>query len=205
MEKTNMYSMSLPRYCFLHRDYLDWYMTDPPRNIFDTVAKEFNCEDIAMSFMISSMTEGRPSLLADLWAIKSMVKMESGSKISGSKGHKQKRDECVNSFAELLGLKGNAGTVRLQKAKYMHHNTMIECGMEPDVVDDGHVKSERYITLEAMVQRWRAEGQDVLVHELRRMMGQTGTKAYQHGLIAKTDKRKGRLLAQAEKGEDEHV
>jgi hypothetical protein len=193
MERTNMYSMSLPRYCFLHRDYLDWYMTDLPRSIFDTVAKEFNCEDIAMSFMISSVTEGRPPLLADFWAIKSMVKMESGSKISGSKGHKQKRDKCVNSFAELLGLKGNGGTARLQKAKYRQNNTMIECGMEPDVVDDGHAKSERQITLEAMVRRRRDEGRDVLVHEMQRMKGHAGFKAYQRGLIDKTDKRKERL------------
>lgn len=189
-------------------------MTDLPRPIFDTVAKEFNCEDIAMSFMISSLTEGRPSLLADFWAIKSMVKMESGPTISGSKGHKQKRDECVNSFAELLGLKGKDGTVRLQKAMYRHNNTMIECGMEPDVVDDGHAKSERQITLEAMVQHWRAEGRDVLVHEIRRMMGHAGFKAYQHGmigkpkktevLIVKTDKRKERF-DQAEEGEEVHV
>lgn len=162
-------------------------MTDLPRLIFDTVAKEFNCEDIAMSFMISSMTEGRPSLLADFWAVKSMIKMESGPTISGSKGHKQKRDECVNSFAGLLGLKGNGGTLRLQKAKYRHNNSMIECGMEPDV-DDGHAKNERQITLEAMVQRWRAEGRDVLVHELRQMMGRAGSKAYQHGLIGKPKK-----------------
>jgi hypothetical protein len=183
MEKENLYSISLPRFCFLHRDYLDWYMTDLPRPIFDTVAKEFNCEDIAMSFMISSMTEGRPSLLADFWAIKSMVKMESGSAISGSKSHKHKRDECVNSFAELLGLKENGGTVRLQKAKYRHKDSMLECGMEPDVVDDGHAKSERQIALEAMLQRWRTEGRDVLVHEMRRMMAHAGFKAYQHGLI----------------------
>ena len=62
--------MSLTRYCFVHRDYMDIYIKELPLTILDRVAANFNCEDVAMSFLISSLTNGRPSLLADTWAIK---------------------------------------------------------------------------------------------------------------------------------------
>jgi hypothetical protein len=58
-EKTNQYSLTLPCYAFVHRDYLDSYFTAMPAVIRETVATNFNCEDIAMSFWVSSQTDGR--------------------------------------------------------------------------------------------------------------------------------------------------
>jgi hypothetical protein len=163
-----------------------------PRPIFDKVSKEFNCEDIAMSFMISSYTGGRPPLLADLWAMKSMIKMDTDNKISGSKGHKRIRDECVNSFAEILGLK--KGPNRLQLAKYLHgEETLFDCGMPPEGVLDAGDKSDRQVEFETMIQRWRTEaGRMGMQKEWSRMMSATGAQAYKHGLIEKTDKWKER-------------
>ena len=47
MEKTNKYSLSLTRYCFIHKDYMDIYTNHLPKSILDRVAKNFNCEDSA--------------------------------------------------------------------------------------------------------------------------------------------------------------
>jgi hypothetical protein len=51
-EKSNQYSITLTRYSFLHRDYLTAYWQVLPANIRQTVADNFNCEDIAMSLLI---------------------------------------------------------------------------------------------------------------------------------------------------------
>jgi len=118
-EASNMYSMTLPRASFLHRDYLDLYTDALPRPIYSYVAANLECEDVAMSFLVSSLTDGKPPLLADYWAVKSMVKLYSESKISGGRDHKSTRDACVNDFAEMLGLRED-GDVPLQLGKLLH-------------------------------------------------------------------------------------
>lgn len=104
-ESSNRYSITLPRASFIHRDYLDLYVMALPRPIYSYVAQNLECEDVAMSFLVSSLTGGEPPLLADYWAVKSMVKLYSEKKISGGSKHKSTRDACVNDFAEMLGLK----------------------------------------------------------------------------------------------------
>jgi hypothetical protein len=42
MEKANKYSLSLTRYCFIHRDYMDMYMNDLPKPILEKVANKDN-------------------------------------------------------------------------------------------------------------------------------------------------------------------
>uniref|UniRef100_A0A7S3V5H3 Glycosyl transferase 64 domain-containing protein n=1 Tax=Chaetoceros debilis TaxID=122233 RepID=A0A7S3V5H3_9STRA len=112
-QKRNEYSLVLPRFCFLHRDYMDSYIEHAPKRIYQTVDKEFNCEDIALSFYVSALTGGKVPLLADKWAMNSMVKTNSGSGgISNSYGHKEKRDACINNFATLLGLKDAYAVLR---------------------------------------------------------------------------------------------
>jgi len=103
----NSYSMVLLRSAFLHVDYLDYYTEFAPRPMYDAVSHNFNCEDIAMSFFVSALTNGKPPLLADRFAVDNMVKLYSEETISGGYDHKAKRDVCVNDFAELLHLKGN--------------------------------------------------------------------------------------------------
>ncbi|OEU20533.1 nucleotide-diphospho-sugar transferase, partial [Fragilariopsis cylindrus CCMP1102] len=102
-KKENKYSLSLTRYCFIHRDYMTQYMSNLPKAILDTVENYFNCEDIAMTLMISSQTQGQPPLLADLWAMNSMIKLDVKAGISGGSSHKKNRDNCVDYFASLLG------------------------------------------------------------------------------------------------------
>jgi len=109
-KKENKYSTILMRSAFIHRDYLNLYMQYVPRIIFDTVSTEFNCEDIAMSFFVSALTDGLVPLLADKFAVRSMVKLYDPEGISKTTEHKKKRDECVNNFAIELGLKGESGS-----------------------------------------------------------------------------------------------
>jgi hypothetical protein len=118
-ETSNHYSMTLPRASFIHRDYYNLYIHALPRSIYIYVAQNLECEDVAMSFLISSLTSGKPPLLADYWAVKSMSKLYSQTKISGGKDHKATRDACVNDFASLLELKEN-GMYPLQFGKLLH-------------------------------------------------------------------------------------
>jgi len=105
-QKRNQYSITLPRFCFIHRHYLNLYMEYAPTRIIKTVGDHFNCEDIAMSFFVSALTNGNVPLLADFWAsMPSMVKLDSEHAISETDNHKIIRDECVDKFGFLLGLK----------------------------------------------------------------------------------------------------
>ena len=119
--KTNSYSIVLTRFAFLHAVHLDLYERYAPIRIRRMIEEHKNCEDIAMSMWISALTGGIPPLLADGWAVGSQVKLEKGRDdptvrlndhgdvgvdgISASDNHKDYRDECVDTFATLLGLK----------------------------------------------------------------------------------------------------
>ena len=177
-EKSNQYDMSLPRYCFLHRDYLNSYMTDLPRPIFQHVHEVLNCEDIAMSFWISHLTGGRPPLLADNWAIKSMVKLYSPERISGTHGHKKLRDACVDSFAQQLGLKGV-----LRKAIIYHHEApFFECGADGDQPPNWR-ETSRQAALSKKVHHWKHMPHDKVVEEVTSLRVSMMRKPYALGLI----------------------
>jgi glucuronyl/N-acetylglucosaminyl transferase EXT2 len=103
--KTQKYSLVLPRFAFLHADYLKWYTHYIPPRIRKIIDQNLSCEDIAMSFFISSLNGGEVPLLADRWAISSQVKLNSGNKISSGSNHQELRNMCVDQFGFLLGLK----------------------------------------------------------------------------------------------------
>ena len=187
-------------------------MNDLPNYILDTVAKNFNCEDVAMSFLISARTNGQPSLLADLWAMKSLVKLYVPEGISGTKQHKTLRDDCVEHFSKILGLRGHeegtaSGSVvdnsnnennqdhhvasyphELQTAKFVHANDpFFECGAREDSMKNvSYSKSQRELDLRTMIESWRTShtSQD----QVKKLMSKTGFTAYKMGLIANTDK-----------------
>jgi len=118
------YSITLTRHAFIHVDYLQIYTHHLPQGIRNIIHKYKNCEDIAMSFLVSSMTEGQPPLLVDDWAMQSQIKLHVEEKISGSDQHKAVRDTCVHVFALFLGLHPGQDTP-LGKAKYaeMYNNS----------------------------------------------------------------------------------
>lgn len=187
-EKANRYSMSLTRCCFVHRDYMDIYMKELPQSILDSVATNFNCEDVAMSFLISSLTDGKPPLLADTWAIKSMVKLFVEEKISGGQNHKHLRDVCVDSFGEILGLKDEAGSRRLKSGKLYHtKDSFFDCGDTPHHRIKRDPKSERQKLFEAKRRAWHEMGKTKMQKDIRKLMWAAGAMAYQRGLVEKTD------------------
>ncbi|CAB9517322.1 Exostosin-like 3 [Seminavis robusta] len=190
-QKGNRYSMSLPRYAFLHRDYLDLYMTQLPRPIFDQVAEHFNCEDIAMSFLISSRTKGRPPLLAHFWSIESMIKLHVPKRISGTKDHKALRDACVESFAQHLDLKG-----RLYAAPILYRNdTMFYCGDKHyhDDDDDKHKSnlrqeiSNREEDLTKNIRQWKKFSNKHMAKFVSEMKANASANAKLAGLIEHTE------------------
>ncbi|KAG7368334.1 glycosyl transferase family 64 protein [Nitzschia inconspicua] len=198
--KENRYSMSLTRYCFLHRDYLDYYLEHLPTIILEMVAQNFNCEDIAMSFMISSLTQGQPSLLADTWAMNTQMKLRVEDKISGGKDHKKLRDECVDSFAQMMGIKDGTSSIRLQKAKILRSKTLyFESGAKTDdKMNDNYPKSQREIQHEEMIRKWKSNGPGTIKTALGTMMRMTGKGAYEMGLLGSAEDEKKKEQQQQE-------
>jgi len=155
-QKRNQYSITLPRFCFIHRHYLNLYMKYAPTRIIKTVGDNFNCEDIAMSFFVSALTNGNVPLLADFWAsMPSMVKLDSEQEISKTDNHKVIRDECVDKFGFLLGLKdgyelleGTAGRKLWGRfsSKQLDHRSVFGMG------DDHGVDTQSFEIREDFVQ-----------------------------------------------------
>ena len=173
---------------------MDWYMHDLPEIILNTVKQHLNCEDIAMSFLISSMTNGQPSLLADYWSIKSMIKLYVEKKISGNNDHKKLRDQCVDSFARMLGLK--EGPSRLQMANYVHKkNGFFDCGAETEPNDTIKLESAsaRAIEHANKVKVWQSMKSKEFQTELRSLMARAGFEAYRSGLVEKSERWKQRF------------
>ncbi|KAL7536184.1 hypothetical protein ACHAXR_006971 [Thalassiosira sp. AJA248-18] len=194
-ESSNRYSITLPRASFLHRDYLDLYTMALPRPIYIYVAQNLECEDIAMSFLVSSLTNGKPPLIADYWAVKSMIKLYTEKKISGGKDHKSRRDTCVNDFAELLGLKEN-GEWPLQTGKLLHRDQFFAYGAEPEdwsnIDPEGYQSSQR---LQDVIQQMKevqsSSGEDRMSWLTRRKAEAMG-ESKRLGMIEKTKEWKER-------------
>jgi glucuronyl/N-acetylglucosaminyl transferase EXT2 len=172
-EKTNLYSITLTRCCFTHRDYLRWYKTQMPAVIRDFVATHFNCEDIAMSLAISSLTGGQPPLLADYWAVKAQIKLYVDTKISGGKDHKTLRNDCMDSFANVLQLKN-----RLIMAPLKRENDAFEYGVKADNWNRPKAKAEP-----ETIQRWKKQGFTTMLKEIGELRAETAHVAYDAGLL----------------------
>ena len=178
-ERTNAYSITLTRFCFLHRDYLHSYWDTMPERIRRTVAEHLNCEDIAMSLWISSRTDSLPPLLADFWAVKSQIKLYVPSKISGGQNHKGIRDDCMNDFADILQLKD-----RLKPTKLLQHKSVFEYGAIADNwnAETAAVGQQRTL-LEEMVAQWKVMGPESMMQQVVDLISEAQSNAYNQGLI----------------------
>jgi hypothetical protein len=198
-EKSNSYSLTLPRASFLHKDYLDLYIMAMPRPIYLYVAQHFECEDIAMSFFVSSLTGGKPPLITDYWAVKSMVKLYSETKISGGKDHKSARDKCVDHFAELLGVKEGGEWGPLQKGELVHDDgsssssrdrIMFGYGAEPedwDTIDESLLSSTRLKELVGTMKVLTTKSYNDQLKWLKGKKYETMKEAKKVGMIENTD------------------
>ena len=192
-EKANAYSLTLTRCSFLHRDYLRQYAREMPAAIRETVARHFNCEDIAMSLWISAQTGHRPPLLADLWAVKSQIKMYVPTRISGGRDHKGARDGCVDDFADLLGAKGRLVPAELQHADLFDYGAPADDWNvpPPDRAASSSSSSTALQRSLATVERWKRieddrERQRVLLRELGDLRTEAARDIYEQGLLEKT-------------------
>lgn len=176
--ESNKYSLTLPRACFIHRDYFNLYIHSAPRSIVQTVQKNFNCEDIAMSFFISFMNHGEPPLLVNYWATQLRTKLYVHSKISGTSNHKSTRDSCVNDFADVLGLKSGVNRLRPATLRNSHNY-----GYQPEHLE--HIDPpERYSHILDILRN--SEKEDV-VQFLRSLKDESMKEAVMHGMVEHTD------------------
>jgi len=162
-QSSNRYSLSLTRFCFVHRDHLRSYFAEMPSKIRRRVDDKLNCEDVALSLWVSKLSGGKVPLLADCWAMRSMVKLYSQSSISGTKGHKKTRDQCVNDFAEWLGLKnGGAGGVG-NEASGLETHPFVRNDRDPwlDCGDDEGSLTDRSRRSPGLVDRTRLASSSV--------------------------------------------
>jgi glucuronyl/N-acetylglucosaminyl transferase EXT2 len=187
-EKTNLYSLTLTRYSFLHRDYLTMYMHDMPQEIRDMVAQNFNCEDIAMSLYISSCTQDHPPLLADMWVVKSQIKMYVAKKISGTSNHKSVRDTCVHTFSQLLRLQ-HFHTVPLNLGSPFEYGDIATNWNAPNVRPISQWPIWHQDALET-VERWRqfisTSEKAKMMNEMRQLHSIASKPIYDAGFIEKT-------------------
>ncbi|KAM0421457.1 hypothetical protein ACHAPT_010811 [Fusarium lateritium] len=96
------YSMILTGLAFAHVSFLDYFSSDDPlmTKIRGLIDKRFNCEDIALNFMVSMLTCNSPLQVTGL---KRSVNEGPKHGISTKPGHLRKRNECVNDFYNLMG------------------------------------------------------------------------------------------------------
>ncbi|KAI8564185.1 hypothetical protein RHMOL_Rhmol03G0162700 [Rhododendron molle] len=94
---TGTYSMVLSKAAFFHKKYLSLYTNEMPASIREYVAKNRNCEDIAMSFLVANATGAPP-----IW-VKGKIFEIGSTGISSLGGHIERRSECVNVFVAEYG------------------------------------------------------------------------------------------------------
>lgn len=154
------------------------------------VETNFNCEDIAMTLMISSHTDGQPPLLADLWAMNSMVKLSADSTISGGDSHKKLRDDCIDIFAQLLHLKYDSQKLadgnKLKRAQWIHKTSTwaFDCGAKPEREPLPYKKSSREIFFVQTLDKLRSGG-GKLQKSVIKMAVRTGSEARSKDILSK--------------------
>lgn len=95
---TGQYSIILTKACFMHRDYLDLYSNQVPKDLLLYVEQQRNCEDILMQFAVSNATR-----LPPVWVAGSYVDTGWYNGISTTGGHANARSDCVDTFAAGYG------------------------------------------------------------------------------------------------------
>ena len=93
------YSMILTDASFLHRNWLEKFLSDSPRGIIDFIEKHRNCEDIAMNFLVAH-TIKKPPIYVSGDVLHYGVKKGA---ISSGPNHKDLRNKCVNAFSKYYG------------------------------------------------------------------------------------------------------
>jgi hypothetical protein len=96
------YSMILTNLCFSHIAFLDYYSSDAPEavKIRDYIDEHFNCEDIALNYLASSLTGWGP---LEANGFNKYHNMNPSEGISRKPGHLEARSQCLNDFVDIFG------------------------------------------------------------------------------------------------------
>jgi len=183
-ENSNRYSFGLTRCAFLHADYLNiYYKTKSLAPIRKMVDDYFNCEDIAMSLIISMHTSGQPPLLADYWAIKTTIELDDGSnaKISSGIDHKTFRDQCLDNFSDMLGLKERDKT----PLRFSTLKTYFEYGVTAPNWNK-HPSKGHMRKVISQIERWK-HNPLILSDELAELRLEASRVVYAAGLVEGTN------------------
>ncbi|KAG6015332.1 hypothetical protein E4U54_003676 [Claviceps lovelessii] len=101
-EGQNKYNMILSGLAFAHISFLDYYSSDDAlaTKIRNYVDKHFNCEDLAMNYLVSMLTGEGPLLVKGKEQYVSMVPKVG---LSAKPGHMETRAQCLNDYNEFFG------------------------------------------------------------------------------------------------------
>lgn len=100
-EHENVYSLILTNLAFTHISLLDYYFSDDVAvtKIRKYVDEKFNCEDIALNFVASALTQSGPLLVRGR---NQYVNLDPAGGISRKPGHMEARSKCLNVFANAF-------------------------------------------------------------------------------------------------------
>ncbi|KAM0351844.1 hypothetical protein ACHAPU_002357 [Fusarium lateritium] len=112
------YSMILSGLAFTHISYLEYYHSEDEimMGVRELVDKAFNCEDIALNFVVSMLTCEGPLLVRGKYKLDHQA---ARSGISTKSGHLDRRSQCLRKFVDMFGympLKEVTG--HLKRGKY---------------------------------------------------------------------------------------
>ncbi|XP_053678968.1 exostosin-2 [Anopheles nili] len=101
-EWTNQISMVLTGAAFHHKYWSYMYTNAMPGNIKEWVDEHMNCEDIAMNFLVSNITNKPPIKVAPRKKFK-CPECTNNEMLSADLNHMTERSACINRFAEIYG------------------------------------------------------------------------------------------------------
>lgn len=94
---SGIYSIMLTKASLLHKDYLDAYPRLVPQSFLAYIDSVRNCEDIAMAYVVATLTRAAP-----VW-VEGIVYETSSSGISSGKDHFAQRGECLSVLRNATG------------------------------------------------------------------------------------------------------
>ncbi|GBP29405.1 Exostosin-2 [Eumeta japonica] len=101
-EWTNQISMVLTGAAFHHKIWSWYYTYKMPAEIRDYVDENFNCEDIAMNFLVANITNKAPIKVAPRKKFK-CPECTNTEMLSLDAGHMSQRSVCIGRFAQVFG------------------------------------------------------------------------------------------------------
>ncbi|RZF37962.1 hypothetical protein LSTR_LSTR005462 [Laodelphax striatellus] len=102
-EWTNHISMVLTGAAFHHKYWNYMYTTSMPGDIKEWVDNHMNCEDIAMNFLVSNITNKAPIKVAPRKKFK-CPECVNNEMLSADLSHMMERSRCIDRFSAVYGL-----------------------------------------------------------------------------------------------------